>query len=73
MKRIKQRFVICWFFSAGVRDSQGIDGMYPETEEQFEQFGEALKSKITFFEVLIFFSVTHLLMVSQLCLMCGST
>ncbi|GFO34228.1 eukaryotic translation initiation factor 3 subunit j [Plakobranchus ocellatus] len=34
----------------GVRDGQGIDGMYPENEEQFEQFGEALKSKITFFE-----------------------
>ena len=25
--------------------------MYPETEEEFEQFEEALKTKITFFEV----------------------
>ncbi|RUS72491.1 hypothetical protein EGW08_019745 [Elysia chlorotica] len=30
--------------------AQGIDKMYPETEEEFEQFREALKSKITFFE-----------------------
>ncbi|KAK3768059.1 hypothetical protein RRG08_045877 [Elysia crispata] len=34
----------------GVREGQGIDKMYPETEEEFEQFEEALKTKITFFE-----------------------
>jgi len=27
-----------------------IDKMYPETKEEFEQFAEALKTKITFFE-----------------------
>ncbi|XP_059147681.1 eukaryotic translation initiation factor 3 subunit J-like [Physella acuta] len=31
----------------GVGDASGIDSMYPETKEQFEQ---ALKTKITFFE-----------------------
>ncbi|CAG5127561.1 unnamed protein product [Candidula unifasciata] len=41
----------------GVGDSQtGIDGMYPETKEQFDQFGDALKAKITFFETSKFYS-----------------
>lgn len=35
---------------AGVSESS-IDKMIPTTEEEFRQFGEALKSKITFFEV----------------------
>lgn len=41
---------------AGIGDGHagGIDGMYPETKEQFDQFGEALKAKITFFEVCSF-------------------
>uniref|UniRef100_A0A0B7BL25 Eukaryotic translation initiation factor 3 subunit J n=1 Tax=Arion vulgaris TaxID=1028688 RepID=A0A0B7BL25_9EUPU len=36
----------------GIGDSNvvGIDSMYPETKEQFDQFGEVLKTKITFFE-----------------------
>ncbi|KAI8793368.1 eukaryotic translation initiation factor 3 subunit J-like isoform X2 [Biomphalaria glabrata] len=31
-------------------DHVGIDSMYPETKEQFDQFEQALKTKITFFE-----------------------
>ncbi|XP_059177565.1 LOW QUALITY PROTEIN: eukaryotic translation initiation factor 3 subunit J-B-like [Physella acuta] len=34
----------------GVGDASGIDSMYPETKEQFDQFEQALKTKITFFE-----------------------
>jgi translation initiation factor 3 subunit J len=36
----------------GIGDGQvgGIDSMLPETKEQFDQFGDALKTKITFFE-----------------------
>jgi len=36
----------------GVSDgaSKGIDSMYPETKEQFDEFSAALKNKITFFE-----------------------
>ncbi|BFY97174.1 hypothetical protein BsWGS_00214 [Bradybaena similaris] len=37
-------------FGVGDGHGGGIDGMYPETKEQFDQFGEALKAKITFFE-----------------------
>lgn len=29
----------------------GIDAMYPETEEEYNKFEEALKTKISFFEV----------------------
>ncbi|KAH9520191.1 Eukaryotic translation initiation factor 3 subunit J [Bulinus truncatus] len=31
-------------------ENVGLDGMYPETKEQFDQFEQALKTKITFFE-----------------------
>ena len=31
----------------------GIEGMFPEDEEGYNQFGEALKNKITQFEVRI--------------------
>jgi hypothetical protein len=31
----------------------GIDVMFPENEEEFSKFGEALKNKITYFEVRI--------------------
>jgi hypothetical protein len=31
----------------------GIYGMFPENEEEFSKFGEALKNKITYFEVRI--------------------
>lgn len=36
----------------GVKDDQakGIDSMLPETKEEFDEFSEALKKKITFFE-----------------------
>ncbi|CAL1526107.1 unnamed protein product [Lymnaea stagnalis] len=34
----------------GVGETSGIDSMYPETKEQFDQFEQALKTKITFFE-----------------------
>ncbi|XP_005091790.1 eukaryotic translation initiation factor 3 subunit J [Aplysia californica] len=30
--------------------SKGIDSMFPETKEEFDEFAEALKTKITFFE-----------------------
>lgn len=31
-------------------DATGIDAMYPETEEEYNKFEEALKTKISFFE-----------------------
>ncbi|XP_052102193.1 eukaryotic translation initiation factor 3 subunit J-like [Mytilus californianus] len=34
----------------GVNKGSGIDGMFPEDEEGFEKFGEAIKNKITIFE-----------------------
>jgi len=38
-------------FGVGDSGAKGsIDKMYPETKEEFEQFAEALKTKITFFE-----------------------
>jgi len=45
LKRAKELF--------GVADGQagkGIDGMYPETKEEFDALSDALKTKITFFE-----------------------
>ena len=36
-----------------------LDKMMPETEADFAQFAEALKSRITFFEVKVFSSVVH--------------
>ena len=32
-------------------EGSGIDGMFPDTEEEFSQFREALKTKILQFEV----------------------
>ncbi|KAJ8304259.1 hypothetical protein KUTeg_017842 [Tegillarca granosa] len=34
----------------GVHGGSGIDAMFPETEEQFSEFGEALKRKINLFD-----------------------
>ncbi|XP_033749787.1 eukaryotic translation initiation factor 3 subunit J-like [Pecten maximus] len=34
----------------GTSDVTGIDAMYPETEEEYKEFEEALKNKITYFD-----------------------
>ncbi|CAG2223859.1 EIF3J [Mytilus edulis] len=34
----------------GINKGSGIDGMFPEDEESFDKFGEAIKNKITTFE-----------------------
>lgn len=43
-------------FGASGKDSGGIDGMFPEDEESFNKFAEALKNKITLFEKSKFYS-----------------
>ena len=49
-------------------ESTGIDAMYPETEEEYNKFEEALKTKISFFEVrnkkMMYFWNTSLLIIS---------
>lgn len=51
----------------GVSESS-IDKMIPTTEEEFRQFGEALKSKITFFEESKFYSAFAEKLISDLAL-----
>lgn len=46
---------VCIFFKGGGKAAGGIDGMFPEDEESFSKFGEALKNKITLFEVCLIF------------------
>lgn len=44
---------MCIFCILGINKGSGIDGMFPEDEESFDKFGEAIKNKITTFEVRI--------------------